>query len=95
MSGGAIVGLSAVVGVGLVFAAAFFWLLPREENPGPLQTLWGYGLRGTPEMDVARQLQRMKEAAEQERDGEPLEGGEALPPAERDDDDGERSSGRR
>jgi hypothetical protein len=65
MSGGAIVGLLAVVGFGLIIAAAFFWLMPREENPGPLQTIW-WGVRGTPEIEVARKLRRMQEAAEGE-----------------------------
>ena len=84
MSGGAIVGLIAVVGFGLLIAAAFFWAMPREENPGPLQTIW-WGVRGTPEVEVGRRLRRMQEAAS--RDGgqgaEGSEGAESFAEEER------------
>jgi hypothetical protein len=83
VSGGAIAGLIAAVAFGLVVAAAFFWFMPRDENPGPLDTLWGFGLRGTPEVDVARELRRAREAAERAKlegseSGEPLPEGSAA-----------------
>lgn len=59
------VGLLLVVGIALVFAAAFWWFMPREKNDGDLTTMGdGYWGRGSDALEVDRRLRRAQSAAD-------------------------------
>lgn len=68
------VALLAVLGVGVLFAVAFWWALPHEENPWPYTWnprswsgpwRWGW-FPWPPEQDVARRLRAAMRQAQQE-----------------------------
>jgi hypothetical protein len=69
-----VVALLAVLGVGVLFAVAFWWALPHDENPWPYTWnprswsgpwRWGW-FPWPPEQDVARRLRAAMRQAQQE-----------------------------